>query len=59
MSTSLQVHSDLPLHRGLEMAWLADPTHSFPLCLGRGSQITSLSSEQWFSNYSTGTLGVS
>lgn len=59
MSTSLQVHRSLPSSSPGSGDGVAHWPHSFLLCLGQGSQITSLSSEQWFSNYSTGTLRVS
>lgn len=59
MSTSLQVHRSLPSSSPGSGDGVAHWPHSFPPCLGQGSQITSLSSEQWFSNYSTGTLRIS
>ena len=57
LSTSLQVHRYLPSSPLASGDSVAHQPHPFPLCLGQGSQIEPLSSEQWFSVYSTESLG--
>lgn len=57
ISTSLQVHRYLPSSPLASGDSVAHQPHPFPLCLGQGSQIEPVSSEQWFSIYSTESLG--